>query len=83
MTFVVYANDVKGGRIDPRYYKPFFSEFENELMKRNDIKYLGEISVYIGSGATPKAGGNDYTTKDLEQNLFIVSIVYLGVRSWF
>jgi len=46
-------------------------------------KYLGEISVYIGSGATPKAGGNDYTTNDLEQNLFIVSIVYLGVRSWF
>ncbi len=75
MTFTVDANSIMGGRLDPRYYKPFFLEFENELMKRNDIEYLGEISKYIGSGATPKAGGDDYTTK--EEGIPFIRIVNL------
>jgi len=75
MTFVVYTNDIKGGRVDPRYYKPIFLEFVNELIKRKDIKYLGEISKYIGSGATPKAGGSDYTTK--EEGIPFIRIINL------
>ncbi len=74
-TFLVCADDVKGKRIDPRCYKPFFLKFENELMKRKDIKYFGEISKYIGSGATPKAGGSDYTTK--EEGVPFIRIVNL------
>lgn len=62
--YVIWGDDVESDRIDPRYYKPLFTEFEKELAKRNDIKTIEEISDYIGSGATPRAGGSDYTTED-------------------
>jgi len=62
--YVVSSKEVKNNRADPRYYKPSFKEFETELSKRKDIKLIGEISEYIGSGSTPKSGGNDYTNKE-------------------
>lgn len=61
--FTILADEIEN-RLDPRYYKPYFKEFEQKLIKRKDIKRIGEISEYIGSGSTPTAGGDDYTLSD-------------------
>ena len=79
MCYVVTADGVENNRIDPRYYKPFFIEFENELGKRNDIKTIEEMSDYIGSGATPRAGGSDYTIKD--KGILFIRIVNIKNNS--
>jgi len=75
MCFVVDSEEVKNNRIDPRYYKPHFKDFEKELSKRKDIKNIGEISEYVGSGSTPMAGGDDYTSN--EEGIPFIRIVNL------
>lgn len=75
LTYTVFSDETKEGRLDPRYYKPYFKEFEAELNKRTDIKNIGEISEYVGSGATPRAGGDDYTSN--EEGIPFIRIVNL------
>ena len=75
MIYVVNSEEVSNNRADPRYYKPYFKEFEEQLTKRKDIKNIGEISKYVGSGATPKAGGDDYTSS--ERGIPFIRIVNL------
>lgn len=75
MTYVVSSEEVKNNRIDPRYYKPHFKKFEDELNKRKDIKDIGEISESVGSGSTPRAGGEDYTSR--EEGIPFIRIVNL------
>jgi len=75
LSHLVFSDEAKGERLDPRYYKPYFKEFEEELTKRKDIKIIGEISEYVGSGATPKAGGDDYTSSD--EGILFIRIVNL------
>ena len=52
MTFVVYANDVKGGRLDPYYYQPKFKEIEKAIEK-------GKYEVVKFSDIFEKAYIND------------------------
>lgn len=75
LIYTVYSDATKKGRLDPRYYKPYFLEFEEELIKRKDIKRIGEIAEYLGSGSTPRAGGEDYTSK--EEGVPFIRIVNL------
>lgn len=63
-TFVVNLKTEDRKRLDPRYHQPFFNQFEKQLGARQDTKKLTEISSYIGSGATPRAGGSAYVAKD-------------------
>lgn len=51
-----------GERYDPYYHNPYFEEAFAELEKSEyPLKRLGDISVLITSGITPKAGGDAYT----------------------
>lgn len=75
LTYLVFSDETREERLDPRYYKPYFKEFEAELTKKKDIKTIGEISEYVGSGATPKSGGDDYTSR--EEGISFIRIVNL------
>lgn len=74
-TYLIYSDEAKGDRLDPRYYKPYFKNFEEILINRKDVKKVGEISKYIGSGATPKSGGDAYTNS--KEGIPFVRIVNL------
>ena len=61
--FSVWSDEVEK-RLDPRFYLPYFTEFEKKISDRKDVKTLGEVADYIGSGATPLAGGDAYISKE-------------------
>jgi restriction endonuclease S subunit len=62
--FVVFSNELEG-RFDPHFYKPDFLELIKSFNNSDfEIKTLKEISEKITSGATPKSGGTDYTSKN-------------------
>ncbi|MBI3627829.1 MAG: restriction endonuclease subunit S [Candidatus Sungbacteria bacterium] len=61
--FSIWSDKVEK-RLDPRFYLPYFTEFEQKISNRKDVKTLGEIANYIGSGATPLAGGDAYISKE-------------------
>ncbi len=51
-----------GERYDPYFHNPYFEKAFAELAKSEyPLKRLGDISVLITSGITPKAGGDAYT----------------------
>ncbi|CAD7775032.1 Type I restriction modification DNA specificity domain protein [Candidatus Methanoperedenaceae archaeon GB37] len=51
MTFVVYANDVKGKRIDAYYYQPKFEEVEKAIEEgKFEVKSLKEITKLLING---------------------------------
>ena len=51
-----------GQRYDPYFHNPYFEKAFAELAKsKYPLKKLGDISVLITSGITPKAGGDAYT----------------------
>jgi len=57
MTFVVYADDVKGKRIDAYYYQPKFEEIEKAIEKgKFEVRELKEIIEKLVSGQRPKGG---------------------------
>jgi len=61
--FAIYSNKIEG-RFDPHFYKPDFSDLIESFKNSNfEVKSLKEISEKITSGATPKSGGADYTSK--------------------
>lgn len=64
MSYVVNSKRIQNNRFDARFYGLFFMEFERILNKRSDVKTIGDITTYIGSGATPLAGSDAYTDKE-------------------
>jgi len=60
-TYFTYFKNISGGRLDPRYYREYFIKFYENIGKKYPLKKLNEITQYIGSGSTPKAGGEAYT----------------------
>jgi len=51
MTFVVYANDVKGGRLDPYYYQPKFEEVEKAIKNgKFEVKKLSDFIKHLSMG---------------------------------
>lgn len=61
--YVTKAHNITN-RLDPRFYKAHFIEFENTLGRRSDLKTIDEISDSVHKGSTPKARGDAYTTKE-------------------
>ncbi|MDE2590576.1 MAG: restriction endonuclease subunit S, partial [Patescibacteria group bacterium] len=62
--YVTHANSVKENRLDPRFYKKHYIEFEKMLNSRSDVEPISKISDDVNSGSTPKSGGDAYTTKE-------------------
>ena len=62
-TFVANWSSLEG-RHDPRFYQPRYMAVMEELNRQPNVKTIGEISKYVGSGSTPKAKGDAYTTKE-------------------
>ena len=57
MTFVVYAEDVKCGRLDPYYYQPKFKEVGKAIERgKFEVKKLRELLEKFVSGQRPKGG---------------------------
>ena len=51
------------GRLDSEYYLPKYDEVDKKFEKYKKIKLNKLVKYSISSGATPKAGGADYTDK--------------------
>ncbi|TWP28275.1 hypothetical protein ETU08_11235 [Apibacter muscae] len=62
--FTTPFSEVSGGRLDPRYFSLYFKLFDKMIDCKYPAKTIKSISLKINSGATPKSGGNDYTTKE-------------------
>ena len=59
--FTTKISSISGTRFDPRHYQQYYLDFYTNLYKSSSPKKLKQISLYIGSGSTPRAGGEDYT----------------------
>lgn len=59
--FIANSKDILGSRFDPRFYQNHYLEFYANLDIVYPTKKVKDLSVYIGSGSTPRAGGDDYT----------------------
>ena len=55
---------LSSGRLDAEYYQPKYDEIENYFKTFKLIKIRDLINYPVSSGATPKAGGDDYTDED-------------------
>jgi restriction endonuclease S subunit len=55
---------LSSGRLDAEYYQPKYDEIDNYFKDFKLIKIRDLINYPVSSGATPKAGGDDYTDKD-------------------
>jgi len=65
MIFVVYANDVKGKRLDAYYHQPKFEEVEKAIEKgKFGARDLKEITVNIKTGTTPHQKLNPFTKNE-------------------
>ncbi len=63
MTFVVYADDVKGKRLDAYYYQPKFEEIEKAIEKgRFEVRELKDFITKIHYGASVK---NEYVNEGI------------------
>jgi restriction endonuclease S subunit len=59
--FKVNLDDISGGRFDSEFYQSKYEQYYNNLnLSKYSIATIKNISVFISSGATPRAGGNDY-----------------------
>ncbi|RPH89868.1 MAG: hypothetical protein EHM73_07705, partial [Chroococcales cyanobacterium metabat2.561] len=56
---------LSSGRLDAEYYQPKYDEIENYFKTFKLIKIRDLINYPVSSGATPKAGGDDYTDEDV------------------
>lgn len=52
------------GRLDAEYYQSKYDRIEEKFNNFERIKLSELVNYPISSGATPKAGGNDYTSAD-------------------
>jgi restriction endonuclease S subunit len=52
------------GRLDSEYYQPKYDEIIKKFEKFETIRLNKLVTYSISSGATPKAGGDDYTDID-------------------
>ncbi len=55
---------LSSGRLDAEYYQPKYDEIDNYFKDFKLIKIRDLINYPVSSGATPKAGGDDYTDED-------------------
>ena len=61
-TFIVNRSEIEG-RLDPHYYKPFFSNLWQLLSHQEyELTKLQDNAVCLFSGITPKSGGDAYVT---------------------
>lgn len=59
--FTSTISELSGSRIDPRYYQKHYLEFYANLDNLYPTIRIKDLSDYIGSGSTPRAGGDAYT----------------------
>lgn len=59
--FVTKLTELSGSRFDPRFYQTHYLEFYANLDTVYPTRTVKDLSIYIGSGSTPRAGGDDYT----------------------
>ena len=63
------------GRLDAEYYQPKYDELEEKFKQFKILKISQFINYPVSSGATPKAGGDDYT--DAENGIPFIRAVDL------
>jgi restriction endonuclease S subunit len=51
-------------RLDAEYYQPKYDELESKFSQFDMLKICQFINYPVSSGATPKAGGDDYTDEE-------------------
>ena len=90
MTFVVYADDVKGGRIDAYYYQPKFEEVEKAIEEgKFEVKELKDsFSSGLVKGTLPKEDEKNGEVKVLQiknilRNGLIDTSDYLTAKNIF
>ncbi len=54
----------KSGRLDAEYYQPKYDVLEKKLSKFEQMTIRDLVNYPVSSGATPKAGGDDYTGEE-------------------
>lgn len=60
--YLIQISQLIGERYDPYFHNPYFEKaFERLAKSKYPLKKLGDISVLITSGVTPKSGGDAYT----------------------
>ncbi len=69
--FTATISELSGSRFDPRYYQNHYLEFYDNLGKFYPTKKIKDLSDYIGSGSTPRAGGDAYTDDETKGVPFI------------
>jgi restriction endonuclease S subunit len=55
---------LSSGRFDAEYYQPKYDEIEQNFSQFRLLKIRDFIKYPVSSGATPKAGGDDYTDEE-------------------
>ena len=69
--FTTQISELSGCRFDPRYYQNHYLEFYDNIDKVYPTKKIKDLSDYIGSGSTPRAGGDAYTEDETKGIPFI------------
>jgi restriction endonuclease S subunit len=69
--FTATISKLSGSRFDPRYYQSHYLEFYDNLDTLYPTKKIKDLSDYIGSGSTPRAGGDAYTDDETKGVPFI------------
>lgn len=59
--FTTTISELSGSRFDPRYFQKHYLKFYENLDKLYPTKKIKDLSGYIGSGSTPRAGSDAYT----------------------
>jgi restriction endonuclease S subunit len=62
--FMISRRNISDKRLDPRFHKNFYFQFYLNINKKFPTYKLKDITEYIGSGSTPYAGGEAYTSKE-------------------
>ncbi len=55
---------LSSGRLDAEYYQPKYDQLEDKFNQFDMLKICQFVSYPVSSGATPKAGGDDYTNEE-------------------
>ena len=64
--FNVSSSEINSERFDPYYHQSEFKDLELALINgKYEIKSFRKLAKKITSGTTPKAGGDDYTNRNL------------------
>jgi len=79
--FSVTREILKGGRLDPFYYKPRYKAIDEALRRgKYELIEFGKIISEISGGATPKAKGKAYLEKGGIPFLRVQNVTEEGIR---